>query len=164
MPTSAAGSWFRFQLHRRARSGSRERWIAATRLEAVKRMTRTTSRYAQLSFSILVVGMMLLGMPARASAADLKARIKALDLTGMAPFTVQVHGLESDVPDDLQTRYQWDFGDPGSAYNKLEGWNAAHLYRQPGQYIIRLKVTDASGHVSQAARTVHVEANTRRNI
>jgi len=108
--------------------------------------------------------MMLLGAPASASAADMKARIRAMDLDGMAPFTVHVHGLESEVSDDLQVRYEWDFGDPGSGYNRIEGWNAAHLYRQPGEYTVRLKVTDAGGRVSQAARTVHIEADMRRNI
>lgn len=101
--------------------------------------------------------------PAPVSAAPV-ARIVAMDLNGMAPFTLHVHGLNSTVSDDMQARYEWDFGDPGSGYNKLDGWNAAHLYRQPGTYTVRLRVTDASGQSAVVTRKVKVAADTRRRI
>lgn len=93
-----------------------------------------------------------------------QARIRLMDAEGMAPFTAHVHALLSDVSDPLQTRYEWDFGDGGSPYNKLDGWNAAHLYRDPGNYTIKLKVTDSTGHSSSVNKHVHVTADTRRRI
>lgn len=93
-----------------------------------------------------------------------KAKIRCVDAEGMAPFAVHVHALTSDVSDQMQTRYEWDFGDGGTAYNKLEGFNAAHIYRNPGTYTIRLKVTDSSGKSSVASKQVQVAPDTRRTV
>lgn len=104
------------------------------------------------------------GTEAQAQTQPPKARIRCIDTDGMAPFTVHVHALTSDVSDQMQTRYEWDFGDNGSPYNKLDGWNAAHLYRNPGTYTVRLKVTDSSGRSSTVARQVRIDPDDRRKI
>ena len=41
--------------------------------------------------------------------------------------------------------YAWDFGDAGAKYNALRGFNAAHLYEQPGTYTIKLTLTNSAG-------------------
>jgi hypothetical protein len=84
---------------------------------------------------------------------------------GMAPFTIHLHGLRStlDAGHQLTARYEWSFGDAGSEGNELVGWNSAHTYDTPGDYIVRLRITDETGvrateslrvHVHPAARTV----------
>jgi hypothetical protein len=64
---------------------------------------------------------------------------------GKAPFTAHVHAIdENEAPSVclMRARYFWDFDDPGSPYNELEGWNAAHTYDEPGTYKVTLTVVD----------------------
>jgi PKD repeat protein len=70
--------------------------------------------------------------------------------------------LNSGTP--LTARYEWDFGDPSSKYNKLTGFNAAHIYDKPGTYTITLKVTDDAGRSTTATQVVTVTADSRRTI
>jgi len=67
-------------------------------------------------------------------------------------------------------KYAWNFGDSGSAYNTLPGFNAAHVYDNPGTYYINLSVTDESGSSAPATplqitvnakptTTIHVAPN-----
>jgi hypothetical protein len=66
---------------------------------------------------------------------------------GIAPCVLHVNALRfplaSGTP--LTARYDWDFGDPGSKYNTLTGFNAAHVYEGPGKYTVKLTVTDETG-------------------
>lgn len=77
---------------------------------------------------------------------------------GMAPATVHVHALnlQAVAGNPLDCRYEWDFGDPGSPYNVLPGWNAAHHYREPGQYTISLRLTDPRGNVTLHAQQIRL--------
>lgn len=43
------------------------------------------------------------------------------------------------------TSYKWDFGDGGTATAAVK----AHVYKQPGQYTVKLEVTNAGGSDSQ---------------
>lgn len=81
-------------------------------------------------------------------------RFSVFLVDGMAPATVHVNALnlKAVVDNPLECRYEWDFGDPGSPYNTLPGWNAAHHYREAGQYTITLRLTDPRGNV-----TVHTQ-------
>lgn len=67
------------------------------------------------------------------------------NLRGQAPYAVHVHGLQSILNggDESTARFEWDFGDPGSPYNTLVGWNAAHIYDSPGLYTLTLRVTNS---------------------
>lgn len=56
----------------------------------------------------------------------------------------------------LNATYTWDFGDSGSQYNQLVGWNAGHAYETPGQYTVTLTLTDANGQSSVATGNVTV--------
>src|SRR5262249_10530878 len=57
-----------------------------------------------------------------------------------------------------------DFGDPNGKYNKLEGFNAAHIYDTPGTYTIRLTITNEAGRVSTTSKTITITSDTRRRI
>ena len=86
--------------------------------------------------------------------------------TGQAPFTVHVHGLNSTVGvgNEATAKYEWEFGDPNGQYNTLVGWNAAHVYNQPGAYTIKLKITNQAGEVATATRQVTINPATRSVI
>lgn len=56
----------------------------------------------------------------------------------------------------LHTTFSWDFGDPNSANNRYDGFNAAHRYKTPGTYVITLTTTNEAGQISQAQAKVIV--------
>ena len=95
-----------------------------------------------------------------------KPVINLMGKTGTGPHTVHVHALSTtlNAGSYLTARWQWDFGDPGSKYNQLEGWNAAHVYNKPGTYTIKLTVTNENGRSSSLSTTVKVIADQRRAI
>jgi PKD repeat protein len=75
-------------------------------------------------------------------------------------MAIQVDGLESGLGagTPMTADYQWDFGDPGSEYNTLTGFSAAHIYANPGVYNISLTVTNQNGQSSTATQQVYVFA------
>src|SRR5581483_7573289 len=66
--------------------------------------------------------------------------------------------------DASASRIQWNFHDPSGAYNKLPGFNAAHVYEKPGKYKVTLKVTNAAGQTDTASRVIKVVAPQRRRL
>ncbi len=124
-------------------------------------MTSAISRLAWIVALVFAVSMF-----EGQAAADVppSARIKVMSSRGMEPFTLHAHALTSAVVDPLQARYEWDFGDPGSPYNHLVGWNAAHIYRSNGTYTVRLRITDGQGRVSTTTRQIRVDNDTRRRV
>lgn len=95
-----------------------------------------------------------------------KPVINLIGKTGTGPHTVQVHALAStlNAGSYLTARWQWDFGDPGSRFNELEGWNAGHVYNRPGTYTIRLTLTNENGKTNSLSTTVRVVEDGRRAI
>jgi hypothetical protein len=85
---------------------------------------------------------------------------------GPAGSTVHVDGLTSQLfnGDVIGAKYEWDFGDPAAAYNKLIGWNAAHTYDKVGVFTVKLTVTDAGGKSATATGTVVIVADNRKTI
>ena len=73
-------------------------------------------------------------------------------------------GTDLGVGSPLTARYQWDFGDLGSSYNRLPGFNAAHAYNKPGEYRLRLRVTNEAGEMDNAYRTITVLPDNRRAV
>jgi PKD repeat protein len=69
------------------------------------------------------------------------ARATATPATGVAPLSVSFDGTASSDPDGTVTRYDWQFGDGGSA----TGGTAGRTYQAAGTYTARLTVTDAQG-------------------
>ncbi|MGD0766650.1 MAG: PKD domain-containing protein [Tepidisphaeraceae bacterium] len=64
----------------------------------------------------------------------------------------------------LNSTINWNFGDPGSEYDALVGFNAAHAYANPGTYTITLSITTPDGHVGVATQTVTIAQDNRPAI
>ncbi len=94
------------------------------------------------------------------------ARIDAHDTSLMVGDAVFVQGLNStlNAGSPLTARYEWDFGDAGSAYNTLVGFNASHVYDKPGTYTLTLRVFNEDRKSDTVTTTVKVAADNRRAI
>ena len=84
----------------------------------------------------------------------------------MAEHAVQVNALQSQLNagTPITAHYRWDFGDPAGEYNVLPGWNAGHVYDQPGTYTVTLAITNEAGKTGTATTTVTVLPDTRRTV
>ena len=92
--------------------------------------------------------------------------ISVLGANGQAEHSVFVNALSSNLGagTPLTAKYQWDFGDPGSRFNQLPGWNAGHIYDRPGTYNITLTITNEVGKSSSVTMPVNIAQNFRRTI
>ncbi len=61
--------------------------------------------------------------------------------------TVAFDGAASNDPDGTIVSYEWDFGDGSSG----TGANRTHVYTKPGDYLVRLTVTDDAGGTDTVA-------------
>lgn len=100
---------------------------------------------------------------------DAEAPMPLIDvIDNSVPFghAIHVHGLSSSLRGGsaIDARYEWNFGDSGSKYNTLSGFNAAHVYSKPGSYTITLRVTNAGGKTSIVKTNVTVTPANRRVI
>lgn len=71
---------------------------------------------------------------------------------GPAPLFVQFDGSFSSDPDGTITKWDWDFGDLTNG----AGVTTDHTYTLPGNYPVRLTVTDDSGNSNTVAGVVSV--------
>jgi hypothetical protein len=92
--------------------------------------------------------------------------IHTMESTLAAGHAVHVNAVGSDMKTgtDVTGTYRWDFGDPGSKYNTLRGFNAAHVYDNPVNYTITLTLTNDQGHTSVSTTTVTITAAARKVI
>jgi hypothetical protein len=83
--------------------------------------------------------------------------------TIIAGEATHVQGLATTLGSGtvLDARYLWDFGDPHSEYDELEGFNAAHIYSAPGTYTVTLTVTNDQGSVGAATAQITVLPDNR---
>ncbi len=72
-----------------------------------------------------------------------------------APLPVFFEGWKSEPRSEI-VDYVWDFGDGSPLFR---GFNAAHVYEEPGQYTATLTVTDEAGRTASAS--VSIEALAR---
>lgn len=100
------------------------------------------------------------------NAASPKPVISAQRKQIMAGQAIHVHGTSSSLGSGSPQNalYEWDFGDSGSSYNTLQGFNAAHHYASPGTYTIKLTITNQDGKRSSTSLSVKVTSDTRRRI
>lgn len=73
---------------------------------------------------------------------------------GPAPFTVAFNGTGSNDPDAWITWYTWDFGDGSPPFYAP---TARHTYRNVGEFVATLTVTDTSGATATASATIRVD-------
>jgi hypothetical protein len=80
--------------------------------------------------------------------------------------SVNVQAVNSSFGDGtiISSTIVWNFGDPGSAYNSLVGFNAAHAYANAGTYTITLTITTPDGHVGIATQQVVIAPDNRPTI
>jgi len=69
-----------------------------------------------------------------------------------APFAVFFEGWKSTPREEI-VDYEWDFGDGSEAFH---GFNAAHVYQEPGSYVASLTVTSEFGWTSTDTLTIEV--------
>ncbi|MBT0992894.1 PKD domain-containing protein [Cellulomonas sp. DKR-3] len=75
-----------------------------------------------------------------------------------SPLKVAVDAGDSHDPDGTIVSFAWDFGDGTTG----TGATAQHDYDAPGDYVVRLTVTDDLGGVATTSRTVSVPAPPNR--
>ena len=76
--------------------------------------------------------------------------ITVTSASGFAPLTVELDGSGSYDPDGTVTFYSWDLGDGNISSDAV----TSHIYRVPGNYTVKLTVTDDSGDVDTASTSV----------
>lgn len=76
-------------------------------------------------------------------------------LIGNAPYKVTLDGSGSTDESGHVVAYSWDFGDTAT---KVEGDHVEHTYTRPGEYFIKLVVTNDSGLSSKPA-TLQIKVN-----
>ena len=80
----------------------------------------------------------------------------------MSNFIVSVYVNEvvyfedNSIAGNLPATYDWDLGD-GSAHSDLK--SPSHSYSAPGEYTVRLTITDADGDVSSTTQVIIVKAS-----
>ncbi|HEX8916594.1 MAG TPA: PKD domain-containing protein, partial [Humisphaera sp.] len=96
-----------------------------------------------------------------------------IDITCVGVMAPAVAHVKATIPRDakgesigspLDFRYEWDFGDPAGQYNKLPGWNAAHIYDRPGKYTVTLTVRGPGGKTYTRSTWVRVAPDSRARV
>ncbi len=73
-------------------------------------------------------------------------------LSGTAPLTVNFSGILSSDKDGTIKKYEWDFGDGGSAVGEA----VSHTFNTAGSFPVVLRVTDDGGATDTATQTIVV--------
>ena len=88
------------------------------------------------------------------------ARAAADRDTGPAPLTVNFSSEGTEDPDGDELTYEWSFGDGTPVSNEP---NPTHVFDDPGQYNVRLTVTDATGRTGTSSLVI-TAGNTRPTV
>jgi PKD repeat protein len=83
-----------------------------------------------------------------------QASLSASPTMGMAPLTVHFAGGAIDPSGTKNLSFSWEFGDGGTAF----GATADHTYLSPGNYIVRLRVTNTFGQSAEATTRIIVSS------
>lgn len=78
------------------------------------------------------------------------ASFVATGAVGIAPLTVSFDASLSSDPDGSIVSYLWDFGTGGTG----SGVTTSHVYQEPGNYTVRLTVTDDRGGTATATAAI----------
>lgn len=90
------------------------------------------------------------------------ANIQVLKKTVNVGDIVTFNGSTSFDPEELDLQYQWDFGDTTESKSKEQ--NPIHIYSSPGQYTVRLAVTDSAEHTQSTSVVMVVGTPPALNI
>jgi hypothetical protein len=75
---------------------------------------------------------------------------------GVAFDTITTTGLSGG--DYVAANWDWDFSDPGSKHPNAIGFAAAHVFDNPGTYVVSVRARDLAGASGWATKTVTVSA------
>ncbi len=82
---------------------------------------------------------------------------------GVAPLAVFFDGVGTDgLANDnfVRAHYEWEFdatgNDPDHPRPTAIGFNVAHVFREPGEYTVRMRVRDAEGRKGETTVTINV--------
>lgn len=89
--------------------------------------------------------------------ASIEVLTKSVDVGDIVAFD----GSSSYDVDDAELQYEWDFGDEAS---KSKEANPIHTYSSPGQYTVRLAVTDSADHTQTTSVVIVVGTPPAINI
>jgi len=95
-----------------------------------------------------------------------QAVMDVIDCPMTAGIAVDVRALNSVLGSgSLNTaNFQWNFGDSGSQYNQLAGFNASHVYTAAGTYTVSLTVTNNLNQTSTVSTNLTISPDNRRAI
>ena len=105
-----------------------------------------------------------LGLPAtQPPAGDIRAHVHPSRREGVAPLAVFFDGIGSDGlanGDYVNASYTWDFDatgvDPQTPRRQAIGFNVAHVFRKPGEYTVKMRVTDTAANEGETTVTIKV--------
>ncbi len=93
----------------------------------------------------------------------IRAHVYPSRTEGVAPLAVFFDGVGTDglAGDDfVRAHYEWDFDatgvDPDHPRRTAIGFNVAHVFREPGEYTVRMRVRDAQGKEGETMVTINV--------
>jgi len=113
-----------------------------------------------------------LGLPVPPTPTDaIRAHIAPSRVEGVAPLSVFFQGEGTDGLADndfVNAYYDWDFDatgvDPERPRRTAIGFNVGHLFREPGEYTVRLRVRDTKGKTGEASVKIKVLPFTGRTF
>lgn len=87
------------------------------------------------------------GLAATVEADVISASLVPSRTEGMAPLPVFFDATATELASGSlhNARFFWDFNDPSSPHPTASGFVSAHVFEQPGEYTVRLTITDATG-------------------
>jgi PKD repeat protein len=141
-------------------------WRQANRLQHLE--------VAVIFLFVLVSGVVLLVNERRsgtvkdstAESVQVTAQANAVPIQGWAPLTVYYSAYGSRSEGSTISRYEWDLDGNGAfdfdATN--QGGYASYTYSKPGDYVINLRVTDASGRFATDQLTVSVRLRASSSV
>ena len=88
------------------------------------------------------------------------ALFSATPETGDAPLEVTLDASSSSDTDGEIVSYRWDFGDGSSEEGSLQN----HLYTDPGDYTLILRITDEQGEQASVSKVISVNAPPRASF
>jgi hypothetical protein len=104
--------------------------------------------------------------PTNPSASTPNPVISAMTRSLVVGQSLFVNGLSSSYGNGNQdtAHFEWNFGDTGSEFNTLVGFNAGHVYAKAGTYTVTLKLWNERMGFKQTSITVNVAAAGRTAI